>query len=116
MEHNIGKQKRDALLNAKKNGWDRVDTATEAAIDSYCQGYKTFLDRGKTERDCVTYTVELAQAAGFVPFERGMALKSGDKVYRVNRNRAITLRWWAPPPWIRGCPSARPTLTAPGWT
>ena len=27
MEHNIGKQKRDALLNAKKNGWDRVDTA-----------------------------------------------------------------------------------------
>ena len=57
MEHNIGKQKRDALLNAKKNGWDRVDTATEAAIDSYCQGYKTFLDRGKTERDCVTYTV-----------------------------------------------------------
>ena len=91
MEHNIGKQKRDALLYAKKNGWDRVDTATEAAIDSYCQGYKTFLDRGKTERDCVTYTVELAQAAGFVPFERGMALKSGDKVYRVNRNRAITL-------------------------
>ena len=91
MEHNIGKQKRDALRNAKKNGWDRVDTATEAAIDSYCQGYKTFLDRGKTERDCVTYTVELAQAAGFVPFERGMALKSGDKVYRVNRNRAITL-------------------------
>lgn len=91
MEHNIGKQKRDALLNAKKNGWDRVDTATEAAIDSYCQGYKTFLVRGKTERDCVTYTVELAQAAGFVPFERGMALKSGDKVYRVNRNRAITL-------------------------
>ena len=39
----------------------------------------------------MTYTVELAQAAGFVPFERGMALKSGDKVYRVNRNRAITL-------------------------
>ena len=91
MEHNIGKQKRDALLNAKKNGWDRVDAAAETAIDSYCQGYKTFLDRGKTERDCVTYTVELAQAAGFVPFERGMALKSGDKVYRVNRNRAITL-------------------------
>ena len=91
MEHNIGKQKRDALLNAKKNGWDRVDAAAETAIDSYCQGYKTFLDRGKTERDCVKYPVELAQAAGFVPFERGMALKSGDKVYRVNRNRAVNL-------------------------
>ena len=77
MEQTTGKQKRDALLSNKKNGWDRVDAATEAAIDSYCQGYKTFLDRGKTERDCVKYTVELAQAAGFVPFERGMALKIG---------------------------------------
>lgn len=102
MEHNIGKQKRDALLNAKKNGWDRVDTATEAAIDSYCQGYKTFLDRGKTERDCVTYTVELAQAAGFVPFERGMALKSGDKVYRVNRNRPSPWRWVGSAPLDQG--------------
>ena len=34
MEHNIGKQKRDALLNAKKNGWDRVDAAAEGA-DSF---------------------------------------------------------------------------------
>ncbi len=67
MEHNIGKQKRDALLNAKKNGWDRVDTATEAAIDSYCQGYKTFLDRGKTERDCVTYTVGAGPGRGLRP-------------------------------------------------
>ena len=47
MEQTTGKQKRDALLSNKKNGWDRVDAATEAAIDSYCQGYKIFLDRGK---------------------------------------------------------------------
>jgi aspartyl aminopeptidase len=90
-EKSIGQQKRDALLNQKKNGWDRIDEATEQAIFDYCEGYKTFLDRGKIERDCVKYAVELAEAAGFVPLVRGMALKAGDKVYRVNRNRAVNL-------------------------
>ena len=68
-----------------------MDEAAEKAITDYCEGYKTFLDKSKTERDCVDYTVELAEAAGFVPFERGMELQPGAKVYRVNRGRAVNL-------------------------
>ena len=90
-EKTPAQQLREALLYQKKNGWDVVDETTEKAIFEYCEGYKTFLDRGKTERTCVDYTVELAQAAGFVPFERGMELVPGTKVYRVNRGRAIDL-------------------------
>ena len=90
-EKTAGQQLREALLNQKKNGWDVGDAATEKAIFDYCEGYKTFLDRGKTERDCVDYAVELAEAAGFVPFERGMELQPGAKVYRVNRGRAVNL-------------------------
>ncbi|MCI8761810.1 MAG: aminopeptidase [Oscillospiraceae bacterium] len=90
-EKTAGQQLRDALLNQRKNGWDLVDESTEQAVAQYCEGYKTFLDRGKTERDCVDYAVELAQAAGFVPLERGMDLHPGSKVYRVNRNKAIDL-------------------------
>ena len=90
-EKTPGQQLREALLNEKKNGWDVVDEATERAIADYCEGYKAFLDRGKTERDCVDYAVELAQAAGFVPMERGMELQPGAKVYRVNRSRALSL-------------------------
>ena len=90
-EKTPGQQLREALLNQKKNGWDVVDESTEQAIFDYCEGYKVYLDRGKTERTCVDYTVELAQAAGFVPLERGMALQPGMKVYRVNRGRAVNL-------------------------
>ena len=79
------------LLHQKKNGWDLVDEATEQAIFDYCEGYKTYLDNGKTERCCVKNTVALAEAAGFVPFVRGMELKPGDRVYRVNRSKAINL-------------------------
>ncbi len=37
------------------------------------------------------YTVRLAEANGFKAFERGMALNPGDKVYRINRGKAIML-------------------------
>ena len=90
-EKSKGKLLREQLLNEKKNGWDKVDEATEHAIFDYCEGYKVYLDRGKTERTCVDYTVELAEAAGFVPLERGMELRPGMKVYRVNRGRGINL-------------------------
>lgn len=86
-----GQQLRELLLNQKKNGWDKVDEAVEKAIFDYAEGYKVFLDRGKTERTCVEYTVELAKAAGFVALERGMDLRPGMKVYRVNRGRGINL-------------------------
>ena len=90
-ENNKGKLLREQLLNQKKNGWDKVDEATEQKIFDYCEGYKVYLDKGKTERTCVDYTVELIEAAGFVPLERGMELEPGMKVYRVNRGRGINL-------------------------
>ncbi len=86
-----GEQLREDLLHQKKNGWDRVDEATEKAIFDYCDGYMDYLDAGKTERTCVENTVELAKAAGFVPFQRGMELKPGAKVYRVNRGKGVNL-------------------------
>ena len=90
-EKTAGQQLREALLTQRKNGWDVVDETRSQAIFDYCEGYKAFLNRGKTERCCVDYTVELAQAAGFVPLERGMELHPGAKVYRVNRGRGINL-------------------------
>lgn len=90
-EKTKGKLLREQLLNQKKNGWDKVDEATEHAIFDYCEGYKVYLDRGKTERTCVDYTLELVEAAGFVPLVRGMELRPGMKVYRVNRGRGINL-------------------------
>ena len=90
-EKTVGQQLREELLHNKKNGWDVVDEATEKAIHEYCEEYKVYLDKGKTERTCVDYSVELARAAGFVELQRGMELKPGTKVYRVNRGRGLNL-------------------------
>ncbi len=86
-----GEQLRKALVYEKKNGYDRLQPGELEAMEAYCTGYKQFLDAGKTERECVDRTIALAEAAGFRPYERGMELKPGDKVYRANRGKAIML-------------------------
>ena len=86
-----GELRREALLYSPKNGYDRLSAEDEAAMRTYCEDYKKFLDAGKTERECVDETVRQAEAKGFKPFVRGMAVNPGDKLYRVNRGKAIML-------------------------
>ncbi|HIT57018.1 MAG TPA: aminopeptidase [Candidatus Galloscillospira stercoripullorum] len=90
-EKTAAELRREALLCQRKNGYDRLTAEDEAAMKAYCEDYKKYLDGGKTERECVDYTVRLAEAKGFKPFTRGMALNPGDKIYRVNRGKAVML-------------------------
>ena len=65
------KAKREKLFSGAKNGYDLVDQAALEAMEAYCETYKQYLDNGKTERECTDYTIQLAQAQGFVPYQRG---------------------------------------------
>lgn len=85
------KQWKEKLMAAPQNGYDRMPEAEQEAMNAYCQGYKAFLDAGKTERECVTEGIRLAQAQGFVPYVRDMELKPGTKVYASNRGKMLQL-------------------------
>ena len=82
---------REELFFAPQNGYDRLEAGEGEKIQTYCEGYKTFLDAGKTERECVDYAIVKAQAAGFRPLVRGEKLQPGDKVYRNNRGKSLLL-------------------------
>lgn len=86
-----GEQLRKTLVYNRKNGYDRLVPGEYEAIEAYCTGYKQFLDAGKTERECVEQAVALVEKAGFRPLVRGATLNPGDKVYRINRNKALML-------------------------
>ena len=90
-EKSAGQLRREALLDDRKNGYDRLTAEDEAAMQSYCEGYKQFLNAAKTEREAVDEVVRQAEAKGFKPFTRGMAVIPGDKLYRVNRGKAVML-------------------------
>ena len=85
------KAKRKLLLSANKNGYDRLEGAALEQMERYCTRYKDFLNRSKTERETAQRVIELAQAHGFAQYQRGMALRPGDKVYTCNRGKSVIL-------------------------
>ncbi len=79
------------LAYKRTNVYEVADEKLMKEIFSYAEGYKTFLDEGKTEREVCSYVVKAAEAQGFKPFEWGMKLKAGDKVYYDNRGKNVYL-------------------------
>ena len=57
----------------KKLTWEfphigkKAPAAKDAAF-AYCEGYKEFLNKAKTEREFTAKAVELLEQAGYVPF------------------------------------------------
>ena len=53
--------------------------------------YKNFLDKGKTERECVTQIIKSAEKKGYKDISHYKKLKAGDKVYINKMNKAVAL-------------------------
>ncbi len=53
--------------------------------------YRAFLDNGKTERECISEIIKLAEAKGYKNIEDVQSLKAGDKVYFVQYSKSIAL-------------------------
>ena len=49
--------------------------------------YKSFLNKGKTERECVSQIIALAEAKGYKNISDVKKLKAGDKVYITKMNK-----------------------------
>lgn len=80
---------REKLFYEKKNGLLKADEATLEKMQEYCEGYKTYLDNAKTEREAVATAIALAEEKGFVPFVIGKQYNAGDKVYFNNRGKTV---------------------------
>ena len=79
----------------RENAWKKYTEDDLQALEKLTGEYRTFLDNGKTERECVKQSVELAKKAGYRDLEdviaAGETLRAGDKVYAVNMNKTIAL-------------------------
>lgn len=79
----------------RPNAWNSYDEDGLCRMEKLCAEYKSFLDRGKTERECAALAVEMAEAAGYRNLEDVIAkdetLQAGDKVYAVCMGKAAVL-------------------------
>lgn len=74
-----------------KNAWEKYQDNNYEEVMAFNEGYKHFITVGKTERACVKETIRLAREHGFKDISEFSSLKTGDKVYVVNKNKNIAL-------------------------
>ncbi len=72
-----------------KNAWEKYSDAELKELMAFCEEYKEYITKGKTERLCVELSEKLAQEKGFIPLSDAKELKTGDKVYAINKNKNI---------------------------
>lgn len=79
----------------RKNAWKTYNKNEEDCLEQTAQAYKEFLNKGKTERECVTAMVKEAEEAGYRSLESymesGEQIKAGDKIYAVCMKKAMAL-------------------------
>lgn len=79
----------------KKNAWLKYDEGKKEEIFVFSEGYKEFISKCKTERECVKEVVKQAKELGFKDIKEYIKekkeLKAGDKVYAVNMDKAVAL-------------------------
>lgn len=85
------KLKEELFLNNKKSGALKLKEDQLKKSNEFSVEYKKFLNLCKTEREVVEYCVSLAKEKSFKEFDPNKKYKSGDKVYYVNRNKALVL-------------------------
>ena len=75
----------------RKNAWEILNEEETARMEAFAAAYRDFLDKGKTERECVTEAVKQAEAKGFKDMMTVKSLKPGDRVYRDWMGKSILL-------------------------
>ncbi|MBP3653890.1 MAG: aminopeptidase [Oscillospiraceae bacterium] len=101
------------LFYQPKHGYDRIDTQEVAEMNEYAAGYKTYLNDARTERECVKLSVQMAEEAGFVPYEPGMTMQPGTKIYHNVRGKSLILAVMGEKPLSEGCVIAGAHVDAP---
>lgn len=77
------------LTYKRKNVYALADESELKAISDYAEGYKKFLDNGKTEREAVSETIEMIEERGYKTYTLGDQINPGDKLYYNNRGKGL---------------------------
>lgn len=85
-----------------KNIWKNANDEKVQSIMEFCEGYKDYITKGKTERLCVNEALVLAKKAGYKDLKDAKDAKPGDLLYSVNKNKNIVLYKIGKKPVIEG--------------
>jgi aspartyl aminopeptidase len=94
-EKTTGQQLQEQLVLKYRNAWEVSSGEETGKAFEFCESYKEFLNKVKTEREFVREVERLAQEKGFVSMDSVLRnrekLLPGRKLYQINRNKAMIL-------------------------
>lgn len=90
-EKNVIKELQDELFYKPKHVSEIISEEETKKADEFAEGYKYYMDNGKTERESVEFFVNKAKELGFTEFDRKKDYKPGDKIYFNNRGKSVIL-------------------------
>lgn len=89
MEHTEGQKLKEELFNSHKTGWEGMTEEIRNAVFKFAEEYMDYLNTSKTEKEIVKNSKDILVKNGFVDLLEKEELKTGDKVFFVNRARTI---------------------------
>lgn len=90
-EKNVIKDLQEELFYSPKHASEIISDEEVKNADNFAEGYKTYMDNGKTERESVKFFIKKAEDLGYTPFDRSKKYSAGDKVYYNNRGKSVIL-------------------------
>ncbi len=88
-EKTVGEKLKEELFLKKENPLKDISDEKWEKISAFAEDYKAFLTKAKTEREAVKVSLEIAEKAGFKPFDAAKKYVAGDKYYVNNRGKSI---------------------------
>lgn len=84
-------ESKDKLFYKKHYIWEKLNNDERNDVFKLGDDYRAFMDASKTERLSIKEIVKRAEANGFVNLESKKEIKSGDKIYYVNKGKNAVL-------------------------
>ncbi len=91
MDKTYIEEMKEKLFYNPKHASEVISADETETADGFCEGYKEFLDKSKTEREAATEIIALAKANGYTEFIPGEKYSAGEKIYYNNRNKSVIL-------------------------
>ncbi len=85
----MSKKEINELSYNNENAFAKQTDAQKKEIFAFCEDYRKFITKAKTEREFCECTCRELTKAGFSPLESKTVLNAGDKVFTVNRGKGV---------------------------
>jgi aspartyl aminopeptidase len=100
-----GQKLEDDLCFSPKNCWEDVKPKYIKEVDEFSETYRHFLNNCKTERECVSFTVQLLKKRGFIDIETlgNKEFKKGMKLFQNIKGKSLLVAVMGQKSLAEGC-------------